>query len=150
MSLKTRGILVLVIGTILGVSLSIGGNLLDERKKPSKRQLTWDQARLIAEVMNRIQSDYVEPLDETELLENAIRGMVGDLDRHSAYLDAGEYQDIRVTASGKYSGVGLEVSVADDRIVVFDGPVELTGRLLDVKIEKVDAFTLFGSLVDSG
>jgi carboxyl-terminal processing protease len=142
MSLKTRGILVLVIGTILGVSLSIGGNLLDERKKPSKRQLTWDQARLIAEVMNRIQSDYVEPLDETELLENAIRGMVGDLDRHSAYLDAGEYQDIRVTASGKYSGVGLEVSVADDRIVVvapIDGtPAARAGVEAGDEILKID------------
>jgi len=142
MSLKTRGILVLVIGTILGVSLSVGGSLLDERNKPSKRQLTWDQARLITEVMNRIQSDYVEPLDETELLENAIRGMVSDLDRHSAYLDAGEYQDIRITASGKYSGVGLEVSVADDRIVVvapIDGtPAARAGVEAGDEILKID------------
>ena len=142
MSLKTRGILVLVIGTILGVSLSVGGILLDEHKRPSNRQLTWEQARLITEVMNRIKSDYVEPLDDTELLENALRGMVADLDRHSAYLDAGEYQDIRITASGKYSGVGLEVSVLDGRIVVvspIDGtPAARAGVESGDEILKID------------
>jgi carboxyl-terminal processing protease len=142
MSLKTRGILVLVIGTILGVSLSVGGILLDERKRPSNRQLTLEQARLITEVMNRIKSDYVEPLDETELLENALRGMVADLDRHSAYLDASEFQDIRITASGKYSGVGLEVSVLDDRVVVvspIDGtPAARAGVESGDEILKID------------
>ena len=142
MSLKTRGILVLVIGTILGVSLSVGGILLEERKRLPNRQLTWEQARLITEVMNRIKSEYVESLDETELLENALRGMVADLDRHSAYLDADEYQDIRITASGKYSGVGLEVSVLDDRIVVvspIDGtPAARAGVESGDEILKID------------
>ena len=142
MSLKTRGILVLVIGTILGVSLSLGGILLDERKRPAQRQLTWEQVRLITEVMNRIKTDYVDALDENELLENALRGMVADLDRHSAYLDAGDYQDIRITASGKYSGVGLEVSVLDDRIVVvspIDGtPAARAGVESGDEILKID------------
>ena len=83
MSLKTRGILVVVIGTILGVSLSVGGSALSSREPLPRQDLTWDQARLIAEVMARVKRDYVQPIDDAELLENAIRGMVGDLDRHS-------------------------------------------------------------------
>jgi carboxyl-terminal processing protease len=142
MSLKTRGILVLVIGTILGVSLSVGGTALSGRDKPARQDLTWDQARLLAEVMARVKRDYVEPIDDAELLENAIRGMVGDLDRHSAYLDAREYQDIRITASGRYSGVGLEVSRTDDRIVVIapiDGtPAARAGVLAGDEIIEID------------
>ena len=99
MSLKTRGILVLVIGTILGVSLSVGGDVLAGRDKPKPRELKWEQARLLAEVMDRVRRDYVEPIDDAELVEKAIRGMVGDLDRHSAFLDADEYQDIRISTS---------------------------------------------------
>ena len=124
-SLKTRAVLVLVVGTILGGGLSIGGGLLAERKNLSGEELAQDQARLLAEVMERVKRDYVEPIDDAELLENAIRGMVGDLDRHSAYLDAGEYQDIRASTSGRYSGVGLEVSVADGAVTVI-APIDGT------------------------
>jgi carboxyl-terminal processing protease len=124
-SVKTRAILVVVIGTILGVSLSLGGGVLAGRDKPTAQELSMDQARLLAEVMERVKRDYVEPIDDAELLENAIRGMVADLDRHSAYLDAGEYQDIRVSTSGRYSGVGLEVSAANGRIIVI-APIDGT------------------------
>jgi carboxyl-terminal processing protease len=125
MSLKTRGILVLVIGSILGVSLSVGGNMLAGRDAPPPRELTWEQANLLREVMERVQRDYVEPIDEAELLDNAIRGMVADLDPHSAFLDADEYQDIRISTTGRYSGVGLEVSSAEERILVIS-PIDGT------------------------
>ena len=125
MSLKTRGILVLVIGSILGVSLSVGGNMLAGRDTPPPRELTWEQASLLREVMERVQRDYVEPIDEAELLDNAIRGMVADLDPHSAFLDADEYQDIRISTTGRYSGVGLEVSSAEERILVIS-PIDGT------------------------
>ena len=125
MSLKTRGILVLVIGTILGVSLSVGGGVLASRERAPSHSLTPEQARLLAEVMQRVKRDYVEPIDDAQLIEKAIRGMVADLDRHSAFLDAEEYQDIRVSTSGRYSGVGLEVSKDDDRILVIS-PIDGT------------------------
>ncbi len=146
MSLKTRGILVVVIGTILGVSLSVGGAVLAERDRPAARELTWEQARLLAEVMDRVKRDYVEPIDDTELLENAIRGMVGDLDRHSEFLDATEYQNIRISTSGRYSGVGLEINETDDRIVVIapiDGtPAQRAGIEAGDEIIEIDGFTV--------
>ena len=142
MSLKTRGILVLVIGTILGVSLSVGGNVLAGRSKPVSRDLPWEQARLLAEVMDRVKRDYVEPIDDAQLLDNAIRGMVGDLDRHSAFLDADEYQDIRISTSGRYSGVGLEISESGERILVIapiDGtPAQRAGILAGDEIIEID------------
>ena len=95
MSLKVRAILVVVIGTVMGLSLSIGGGLLADGPAPAEEELAWENARLFAEVMDRVKRDYVEPLDDSELLESAIRGMVNDLDAHSQYLDAEQYRDIR-------------------------------------------------------
>ena len=118
MSLKTRAILVVVIGTIMGLSLSIGGGLLSSQPTLNDEELAWEHARLFAEVMERVKRDYVEPIDDAELLEAAIRGMVQDLDAHSQYLDAEEYRDIRISTTGSYTGVGIEVSQADGHITV--------------------------------
>ena len=118
MSLKTRAILVVAIGLIMGFSLSLGGGLLNAPAAPDREELAWEQARLFAEVMERVKSDYVEPLDDSELLESAIRGMVADLDAHSQYLDADEYRDIRISTTGSYTGVGIEVGEIDGGIRV--------------------------------
>ena len=155
MSLKTRAILVLVIGGMLGVSLSLGGGLLSGSTTLSTQRvsgdLAMDQARVLAEVMARVKAEYVEPIDDDELLENAIRGMVGNLDAHSDYLDADEYRDIRISTSGSYTGVGIEVGEVDggiriispmagspaaragirsgDQLIAVDGIAVETGRL---------------------
>lgn len=153
MSLKTRGILVVVIGTILGISLSVGGGVLAHRDNPADGDPALEQAQLLAEVMERVKRDYVEPIDDAELLENAIRGMVADLDRHSAYLDAEEYQDIRITASGRYSGVGLEISKTDDRLIVIapiDGtPAQKAGLLSGDEIIEIDGFSVADDGLDT-
>ena len=151
-SLRTRAVLVLVIGTILGAGLSLGGGLLAERKDLSPDELAQDHARLLAEVMDRVKRDYVQPIDDATLLENAIRGMVADLDRHSAYLDAGEYQDIRSSTSGRYSGVGLEVSVVDGAVLVIspiDGtPAQEAGVEAGDEIIEVDGALVVAAELD--
>jgi carboxyl-terminal processing protease len=118
MSLKIRAILVVVIGIVMGLSLSVGGGLLGSDSPVSKEELAWEQAQLFAEVLERVKRDYVEPVDDAVLLESAIRGMVGDLDPHSEYLDANEYRDIRISTTGSYSGVGIEVAEIDEAIRV--------------------------------
>jgi len=118
MSLKVRAILVVVIGTVMGLSLSIGGGLLANGPAPVEAELAWENARLFAEVMERVKQDYVEPLDDSRLLESAIRGMVSDLDAHSQYLDADEYRDIRISTTGSYTGVGVEVADVEGVITV--------------------------------
>lgn len=110
MSLKIRAILVIVIGVVMGFGLSLGGGLISAGKAPDKEELAWEQAQLFAEVLARVKHDYVEPTDDAELLESAIRGMVSDLDAHSEYLDASEYRDIRMSTTGSYVGVGIEVA----------------------------------------
>jgi len=118
MSLKVRAILVVVIGVVMGLSLSIGGGLMGDNRPLDKEEMAWEQARLFAEVLERVKRDYVEPIDDAELLESAIRGMVSDLDPHSQYLDAGEYRDIRISTTGSYTGIGIEVDEVGGNIMV--------------------------------
>jgi carboxyl-terminal processing protease len=118
MQLKTRAILVVVVGAVLGLSLSFSGGLMANRPQPDNDELAWQQARLFAEVMQRVKRDYVEPIDDSVLLDNAMRGMVGDLDPHSQYLDAEEYRDIRISTTGSYIGIGVEVGERNGAISV--------------------------------
>jgi len=118
MSLKVRAILVIVIGVVMGLSLSIGGGLMSSNQLLDKEELAWEQARLFAEVLERVKRDYVEPIDDAELLESAIRGMVSDLDPHSQYLDAREYRDIRISTTGSYTGIGIEVDEVGGNVII--------------------------------
>ena len=110
MSLKTRVILVLVIGTVMCLGLSYSGGLVVDKQPSGHDDAALTQAKLFTEVLDRVKREYVEPIDDRELLESAIRGMVGDLDAHSQYLDADEYREIRISTSGSFTGVGVEVS----------------------------------------
>ena len=146
MSLKTRVILVLVIGTILGLSLSLGGDVVANRDAAGSKELTWEDTRLIAEVMQRVHRDYVEPIDDKELMDRAIRGMVSGLDRHSEFLDAQEYREIRNSTRGRYSGVGLEVSTREGAILVIspidDTPAQRAGIESGDEIIEIDGVSV--------
>ena len=83
MLLRTRAILVVVVGTVMGLSLSFSGGLLASRPQPAPDEDALQQARVLAEVMARVKRDYVEPVDDSILLENAIRGMVADFDTNA-------------------------------------------------------------------
>jgi len=142
MSLKVRAVLVVVIGVVMGLSLSVGGGLIGDARTPDKEELAWEQARLFAEVLERVKRDYVEPLDDAELLESAIRGMVRDLDAHSQYLDAGEYRDIRISTTGSYTGIGIEVDEVGGSVMVVtpiaDSPAARSGIRSGDQIIAVD------------
>ena len=146
MSLKVRAVLVVVIGLVLGLSLSVGGGLIGNNKAPDKEELAWEQARLFAEVLERVKRDYVEPIEDAELLESAIRGMVSDLDAHSQYLDASEYRDIRISTTGSYTGIGIEVDEVGGNILVITpiagSPAARSGIRSGDQIVAVDGIAL--------
>ena len=79
---------------------------------------------MLAAVLERVKHDYVNPVDDHQLLQAAIRGMVASLDPYSAYLDGDEYDEVKISSSGRYSGVGIDLSIEDEQVVViapFDG-----------------------------
>jgi len=125
MSVKVRTILALIAGVALGASLSLSRGVLAEKEVAKEDTLPWEDARLLAEVLERVKQDYVERIDDHALMESAIRGMVAALDPHSAFLDNEEYDEIRISTTGNYSGVGIEVTMEDGAVKVV-APIEGT------------------------
>jgi carboxyl-terminal processing protease len=115
---KTRNLLCTAMGASIGMSIALAGGVLADKLSSPGQDLPWQDARMLAEVLDRVEHDYVNPVDDHQLLQAAIRGMVSSLDPYSAYLDGDEYDEIKISSSGQYSGVGIEVSMEDDQVVV--------------------------------
>ncbi|MCC7098755.1 MAG: peptidase S41, partial [Rubrivivax sp.] len=71
------------------------------------------ELRQLADVFEIIKTDYVEPVDEKKLINDAIAGMVSGLDPHSAYFDKKSYKEFRESIGGKFVGIGIEMSMED-------------------------------------
>jgi carboxyl-terminal processing protease len=115
---KTRRVALLVTGLVIGLGLGLARGVVADKPPAPGQDVPWQDARLLAEVLERVEREYVEPVDDHQLLQAAIRGMVSSLDPYSAYLDGDEYDDIKISSSGQYSGVGIEVSMEDGQVVV--------------------------------
>ncbi|SHL20384.1 S41 family peptidase [Phytopseudomonas punonensis] len=104
--------------------------------------LPLDELRTFAEVMDRIKAAYVEPVTDKELLENAIKGMLSNLDPHSAYLDPKAFAELQESTSGEFGGLGIEVGTEDGFIKVVspidDTPASKAGIHPGDLIVKID------------
>jgi carboxyl-terminal processing protease len=120
--MQIRSLAMILTGAVLGFSLAVGGAVLASRDSGSS-DLPWAEARLLAEVLERVKREYVEPVSDRQLMESAIRGMVTGLDPHSQFLTAEQFEEIRISTSGNYSGVGLEVHLENDQVIVV-APIE--------------------------
>ena len=85
--------------------------------------LPLEELRQLSSVFGLIKSDYVEPVDERKLISDAISGMVSSLDPHSQYFDKKSYKEFREGTSGKFVGVGIEISFEDGLVKVVS-PIE--------------------------
>ena len=129
MKALTRSILYLLLGGVLGMTLAVGQGVFAERN--GGETLPLDDLRTFTEVFAKIKNDYVEPVDDKTLLENAIRGMLSGLDPHSAYLIPDDYQDLQAGTSGEFGGLGIEVGMEDGFVKVIapidDTPAQRAG-----------------------
>lgn len=80
--------------------------------------VTVEELRRFALVFREVQRSYVEPVTERQLMEAAIRGLLGRLDPHSTYLDQRQLGELNEDATGSYAGLGLEVQVRDGALRV--------------------------------
>jgi carboxyl-terminal processing protease len=130
------------LGVLLGLLIAIGGAFTQRGGAPAqaakaappagqKLALTPAEAAQLGEVIERVQREYVDTVSHPELVDDALRGLVGGLDPYSSYLDAEEYADLRVSTAGTYAGIGIEVSTADRALRVVrpfrDSPAAAAG-----------------------
>jgi len=87
--------------------------------------LPLDDIRILVEVFHKIKKDYVEQIDDKQLLENAVRGMLSGLDPHSSYLDPDGYEALQEGTTGEFGGLGIEVSM-DDGFLKVIAPIDDT------------------------
>ncbi len=118
------------------------------------KTLPLDDLRTFAEVFGRIKSEYVEDVDDRDLLASAIRGMLGGLDPHSSYLDSDAYDDLRVGTTGEFGGLGIEVGLEDGFVKVIapidDTPAQRAGMQAGDLIVRIDGKPVKGlSLSDA-
>jgi len=116
------------LGLVAGVSVSLHFAAIAD-KETLATPLPIEELRAFSEVFGRIKNDYVEPVTDKKLINEAINGMLSGLDPHSAYLDTEAFKELQVGTQGEFGGLGIEVSMEDGLVKVVS-PIEDTPAFL--------------------
>ena len=122
--LKLGAGLVLSLSLLVPVAFADSDQDLDYPLDP-QYDLPLDELRNFAEVYERIKQAYVHDVDDRELLESAIKGMLSGLDPHSAYLAPEAFKDLRESTQGEFGGLGIEIGIEEGYIKVIS-PIDDT------------------------
>ena len=129
--LNQKNLLLVALGVALGGLIVVGGNVYAEREASESNTIPYEGLKTFSEVYGRIRQDYVEPVPDSKLLEDAIRGMLSGLDPHSSYLDQEQYNELKVGTTGQFGGLGIEVGMENGFIKVIspidDTPAQKAG-----------------------
>jgi carboxyl-terminal processing protease len=138
------------LGATVGVALSL--NFSAEANKTAPTPLPIDELRAFTEVFGRIKSDYVEPVDDKKLINEAINGMLSGLDPHSAYLDPDSFKELQAGTQGEFGGLGIEVGMEDGFVKVIspieDSPASRAGLKPGDLIIKLDDTSVKGMSIN--
>ena len=144
----SRLILAAGFGLSLGVMTALQFAAPVLAQSSSERSSVYEQLDLFGDIFERIRSQYVEEVDEAELIEAAINGMLTSLDPHSSYLSPKAAADMRVQTRGEFGGLGIEVTQQDGFVKVvspIDGtPADAAGIEAGDFITHVDGETVLG------
>lgn len=147
-----RHLLAALGGTLAGALLTtqIAGPLLAQ--EAGKKTTVYEQLDLFGDIFERIRAQYVEEVDEADLIEAAINGMLTSLDPHSSYLPPKDFTDMQVQTRGEFGGLGIEVTQEEGFVKVvspIDGtPADEAGIEAGDFITHVDGESILGLTLD--
>ena len=114
----------------------------------SSQERTFEQLDLFADVLARVRNDYVVPVDNTDLIDDAINGMLQGLDPHSSYINPEKFSDLQISTSGEYGGLGMEVTMEDGAVKVVapidETPAKKAGILSGDYLTAIDGESILG------
>lgn len=116
-------------------------------ERPSHDE-TFKQLELFADVLARVRTDYVVDVNDGELIEDAINGMLQSLDPHSSYVNPEAFRDLQIDTSGQYGGLGMEVTTEDGFVKVItpidNTPAKKAGIKAGDFITEIEGETIIG------
>lgn len=139
-------------GTLAGViaTTQIAGPLIAQETE--RKTSVYEQLDLFGNIFERIRAQYVEEVDEADLIEAAINGMLSSLDPHSSYLPPDDFDDMRVQTRGEFGGLGIEVTQEDGFVKVVspidDTPADEAGVEAGDFITHVNGESVLGLTLD--
>lgn len=140
------------LGAIAGIGLTMQFSAL-ALKPPVEASMPIAELRQLADAYGVIKSDYVEPVQDGQLLSQAIAGMVESLDPHSAYLDPRAYRELREGTEGRFVGLGIEIVESEEGFIEIvtpmeDSPAAQAGIREGDLITHIDGFAVQGVPLD--
>jgi carboxyl-terminal processing protease len=129
----------LVVLVLVSASFLIGAGMA---KRVLARGDDYENLRVFTEVLSLVQSNYVEDIENKKLVEGAIKGMLKTLDPHTSYMPPEVYKEMQVETEGQFGGLGIEITVRDDQLIVVspieDTPAFRAGLKAGDRILKID------------
>ncbi|MCU0940184.1 MAG: S41 family peptidase, partial [Burkholderiaceae bacterium] len=140
MSGRLRNLGLIGVGAVAGVAISLGISAYAFRD--SRGPIPLEEIRQFTDVFGAIKNNYVEPVDDRKLIQEAISGMLTGLDPHSAFLDSDAFKDLQAGTQGEFGGLGIEVGSEEGTIRVIapidDTPAARAGIKSGDLIIKID------------
>ena len=118
-------LLISVTAFLLILSIGFQVEADEEVGSSSEGKSNYESLKVFSEVLSLIESTYVEKVSSEKLIEGAIHGLVKTLDPHTSYMPPDAYHEMKVQTSGKFGGLGIEVSMRDGILTVIS-PIEGT------------------------
>ncbi len=141
--------LVFIAGLFLG-KLYFSNSTLDNFEKLLLNNTSYSSSsnNKLQQLLYYIENEYVDTINKDSLIEKAISALLENLDPHSIYIPAQEFDDMNDPLEGEFEGIGIEFSIQNDTIVVMNtiigGPAEKVGLLAGDRIVKVNDSTVAG------
>jgi len=124
MSHRYRSTGLLVAGAAIGMAVTVSSGVLADRQAP-ETEIPVEELQKFVRVLDMVKSAYVEPVDDKQLLESAMRGMLEGLDPHSSYLSDDDFENFETSIRGEFGGIGIEVQMQDGLVRVIS-PIDET------------------------